>query len=621
MRIFYFLALVLLSTSCKSNNKVKIIKHKGVVVCNLDHGCYDFDITTTLVYKTRNDNKPLKTEFFLTQLCSKFEMDDSLLPFIVYRNENYYFYKYENSLSSDTVQVHFKYSIRVPEKARSIQLKDDKFYILTDQYYLPGLNRYKFDTDSIECDLSFRFNNDSMKIIHPYANNKQTNQINTNYIPYIIAGDYTHISKTKNNYKANFHFNKKIIIDSVKLNQVFETVCNSYKYYSKTFGEVNQDEINIYFLERNGGHLIDGGIILDENYINKQNPTLSIETISHEMAHLWWGDAVKINKSGFQESLTEYCSGLFLSEENGCIVIKDAYQKYLRLEFSNKYHDLKTIEPNSKVYKRIAYDRGPLILCQIENKIGKHKMVRILNNFFFKNKNKTVEIDDFINQFNEFPEIKDELNYYLNGHKWPDYSVNIVKNKEVSYSFKNNKYPTKVPVSITFSDKTIIIDTINISNSKGSINKNYNQAISTIIIDPNLTLLQDNIRNDFWSNEESYLSVPKINNVYDKKYYAFFDDLYEYIVKGINKPVNHFSDTTTVNKLLTNRYNKVSDITGEGYQPYIVDHGDGQKYFVLQIFFNSNGKKYFADLRGNIEEDKNSIKISKLNNFRFFNKR
>ncbi|MHC1703129.1 MAG: M1 family aminopeptidase [Tenuifilaceae bacterium] len=602
-----------LSISCSSNSDTaRTIKHEGTIKFNPEEKILEFDINSTIAF---NGNK---VRFFLGPNFNQVKINGKPQPVIVYRNEIYHFYNFEKeNTNNDTFKVNFQYSIRL-ENARSIKIKDDNFYILTDQYYLPGFHRYRFQTDSITCILNILSPNDSLRIIHP-ANQKLSNgvtQIVTDYIPSIIAGsNYSQKELNTNLLRYNIIYKNDIVIDNQKINKVVEFVDKSYTFYLKTLGDISNksNELSIYFLDRTGGHLIDGGIILDQKNIDSKSSLLDTLIIPHEIAHLWWGDEVKIENTGFQESITEYTSTLFFSSLDPSYGIVLDSKKNIELELSSgQPYPFKKLMAYSSGYKNIAYKRGPLIIKNIETKIGKEEMLFTLKKIFESRRNQTISLETFCNGFHEYPKVKDELEYYLDGGEWPDFKVDLVDSKSISFTYSDNKYYSRIPVQIILENESYINDTFDITKSKGEIIKQYNSTIIKAIIDPNFTLIQKDIKNDYWSVEGTNLYNPKLPKLYNDKYYTYFDKMYEYLICGKDLQQFVFTDSTSYDGMFKKVVNFSKKIKGDGYFLYLSENRNGTLEFSFIVVYYLDNKRQTGEISGTLLEKYGLVKIINL---------
>lgn len=113
--------------------------------------------------------------------------------------------------------------------------------------------------------------------------------------------------------------------------------------------------------------------------------------ISHEIAHLWWLNApVNSWEDWLNESFAEYSALMAIREKYG----EKVYNEFLK----KKMKDLDKLPPifglnrqSEKAY-RVLYDKGPVILSELENKIGREKFLMILRKICLKKVKSTQQL-------------------------------------------------------------------------------------------------------------------------------------------------------------------------------------------------------------------------------------
>jgi hypothetical protein len=176
-----------------------------------------------------------------------------------------------------------------------------------------------------------------------------------------------------------------------KIDSIYQKVLNSIKLLNKAFGQskpikdfsvvlrrTTNKELNFQF-ERDG--LIVTGTDFD-SYAN----------LSHEIAHYWWNKADFIKEPWLNESFANYSMYLVLEEydKKTLEVVKTRHQK-----ISEKAPPVAGASLFSKDASNSYYSKGAYLLFQLENKIGRKQMFKLLSSRVSKKLHTT---DKFLNE-------------------------------------------------------------------------------------------------------------------------------------------------------------------------------------------------------------------------------
>lgn len=489
---------------------------------------------------------------------------------------------FSNKESEIFKQVSLSYILKIPDdiKTRNFFSDDNQLYLLPDLEYIPSI----LNNDNIQYNFSIKKNNKFSYIDEDF-------KIEKTKIPYVLMGNFY----LKNVNKIETLIPKNINYDDDKLLSILKIVDSSYKFFSKIYGIPNKKEkFKVFFLNRSGGHAHTSGLILDQKYLIDDSK-LSNRTkllISHEVAHYWWGINVDSFQSSLFEGLSEY-SALLYMEEIEKVNIKDFYvDKNIQLEL-NPLDKIKfdTITPyNDNFYRTFSYSKLPLIFIEIENEIGREKMLIKLKNLFFKfnSINKKISYDDFIRNF-EMPNVENELMANLLGldEFWKDYYIKSVNDSVVTYGVESLSNKENILVHLTNLDNKIIADTISFDNKINEVVRSYNFKVKRVEIDPNFINSQINILNDVFDSNNVNTSNSKIGKIYESEYYILADRVVKYLFYD-QIDINTFVLNDELQSKLKEIANSTRKIKVNGFLLFIDKKKNNMK---IKVNFSSSTKK------------------------------
>jgi aminopeptidase N len=168
------------------------------------------------------------------------------------------------------------------------------------------------------------------------------------------------------------------------------------------------------------------GLIYLPKNILESNET-EIGSVVHETAHQWWYGMVgndEVKEPWLDEAMATYSSTRFMLEE---FPEHGAGQLEMRkvMTQGTEVHERGDLFIGSSVdkfknigtYSQLVYQKGALMLEDLEKVIGKEKMDQLLQNYFKEYQYKIATGSDFISVFSEDlgPEAKEYFENWLSG--------------------------------------------------------------------------------------------------------------------------------------------------------------------------------------------------------------
>ena len=155
------------------------------------------------------------------------------------------------------------------------------------------------------------------------------------------------------------------------------------KYAS--FGRIDSNSISIVIVPREdgGGYCRSNLIVLTPND-NLNDESRYFKYIAHELAHLWWcKSTVNSWEDWLNESFAEYSALLVLRDIFG----ENEFNKRINI-YKEKSEGLPPIigidRGNEKAYE-VLYIKGPLLLYELEKRIGQEKFIELFNTIHLSN--------------------------------------------------------------------------------------------------------------------------------------------------------------------------------------------------------------------------------------------
>jgi hypothetical protein len=164
---------------------------------------------------------------------------------------------------------------------------------------------------------------------------------------------------------------------------------NVLKLYNKLFGPNNNNYFR-FIISPNGR-----GGYARRNFFTMATTKYNDYTtmgIAHEMAHLWWSNAsTTLWEDWLNEAFAEYSALMYLRNQYGVEKFNERLNKYK--ENSKDLPPVWEIDRNSNDAYGVLYEKGAIILYELEKKMGKEKFFKFLQ---LTNKQKVSKTEDLL---------------------------------------------------------------------------------------------------------------------------------------------------------------------------------------------------------------------------------
>jgi aminopeptidase N len=176
-------------------------------------------------------------------------------------------------------------------------------------------------------------------------------------------------------------------LNSETIDTIQTDIEHIYKFYNKWFGDTEVQDMCLVISKRDkgGGYSRRGGLFLggvsDSSYLN--NRIDYIRYVGHEIAHFWWYGADGNWEDWLNESFAEYSAMILIRELRG----EEEFSKILN-DKKNKSSSLPPIwelPRNSSFAETVLYSKGPVLLNELEGKIGSKKFLKLCKARISKN--------------------------------------------------------------------------------------------------------------------------------------------------------------------------------------------------------------------------------------------
>lgn len=504
------------------------------------------------------------------------------------------------------LNINYNINLNLLNPSRNYYSDNNQLFLLPDIGFLPRQTEFP-NTQLIE----FRIKIENLQTKYSYIyENKQ----NLFFSPYILMGNFQEFDSPRLSQLCP----NNIKVDSLKINNIGGLITDSYNYFSKIFGSarVGLKDIKIFYLNRSGGHGFSEGLILDQNYINleSENKDINMPLIVHEVAHLWWGNSVTSENSSLMEGLAEYSSDIFMTN---CIgrSSSDIYgKKNLEFELSkNKPVNFYELTPMSQGYKSYSYKKLPIILRELELKLGEKELLYRLQSLYLeiKESDKPIfgynNLSDLFGKNLEINEFESDISGNLKN--WPDFYIKNVKNNTVLYAVDNIFNDEILPVTIIDDNENVYYDTLSFTKKNSLIEKIYKNNVLKVVIDDNFYLNQSIASNDvFVVDKDIDLDDSKYPKFYKSKYYKFANKLIH--ITFYNEPFdNHFIQSVKDQTTFLNAPKELKKLNASGYSLFI---DEKKSYFKIGVIFKHNGKTIQGFIDGEYAENDGTLYLKSL---------
>ncbi|MFH1325349.1 MAG: aminopeptidase N, partial [archaeon] len=241
----------------------------------------------------------------------------------------------------------------------------------------------------------------------------ETKKIST-YLFHVSAGNYEYFDDSYKGMRMRIYF-RKTMKKLIPREEMFRVTKQGLKFYSNFFNYPypfsKYDQI--FVPEFNSGAMENpGAITFTESYLVRHKPTRTdraklANTITHEMAHMWFGDLVTMkwwDDLWLNESFADFMSYLVMVKATD---FKDAWEDfYARKSWAYYQDQLITTHPivaNAEDtdiafanFDGISYAKGASVLKQLMFYIGEKNFRKGVRNYFKKYQWQNTELKDFL---------------------------------------------------------------------------------------------------------------------------------------------------------------------------------------------------------------------------------
>ncbi len=165
------------------------------------------------------------------------------------------------------------------------------------------------------------------------------------------------------------------------------------RLYEKLFGAIDTTYLKFVVtpVEKGGGYS-------RRNFVSLGTRQFDLYTrtgIGHELAHFWWRNAgTSTWEDWLNESFSEYSMLVYLRERLGEDVFRNQKEEY-------ESHTVRTppiwgIARNDTSAYNVLYEKGALILCETENKVGRDRFFDLLREVSSRKIRTTAELLDLV---------------------------------------------------------------------------------------------------------------------------------------------------------------------------------------------------------------------------------
>lgn len=254
--------------------------------------------------------------------------------------------------------------------------------------------------------------------------------------------------------------------------------------------------------------------------------SFNYELIYHELAHMWFGDAVTCGSWAdiwLNEGFATYLTGL---------AIENIEPHYSWLSWKQQTINNSTSAPNGSVYCtdttdiyrifswRLSYNKGAYVVHMLRGLLGDDDFFQAMKNYLFdpnlrysyaKTPDLIYHVDQVYGQSSQW-----FFDQWVYGEGFPSYNITVNNNGNFNYTVKINQTQSnssvnffRMPVEIKFAgikDTTIVFDN-QFNNQEFNINLDF--SINQVTFDPNLWILSKNNTTSMMIDE--YADSYKVN--------------------------------------------------------------------------------------------------------------
>ncbi len=185
--------------------------------------------------------------------------------------------------------------------------------------------------------------------------------------------------------------------DNTMVQDIAESITMMMEQYNEWFGKKNND-ISLIESQRKigGGYARTVGVVLSELDQEKYySDIVRFERyFAHEFAHLWWYKAdVSTWEDWINESFAEYSALMFIRKKHGQEVFKNIIERMEKaMEDTPPVWDFDRMGEDHRVVQKVLYNKGPVLLFELEQIIGHKEFVNFCSELITNNIRTTSEL-------------------------------------------------------------------------------------------------------------------------------------------------------------------------------------------------------------------------------------
>lgn len=451
-----------------------------------------------------------KTTKDTLQFAKEISLNSKAVKLLSSSSSKYNDYEIQNSDS-------LNFNLNIPQKPNAKSTVNEDFFY-TSQKYLALQKKGA----NIKKQFNLKIDSKKFKLIFPTEEDLKRQYFT---VPSIVAGDFDKIDR--NDFQI--YYLKK---DSLKkIERLATSMHKSFEFYKSLFGEHRKPKVALA--------PIYGPSITSENLIIFSNDKLQPQTISHEIAHIWFGADGKVFKERpVTEAIAEFLSLQYLKnisnfrKEDFDTLIKS---KFYKIDGIKSFKELNDKDLDQRENFILSYNLLPLFLYTKQNS-NPNFINQIVDFYKYKKDDSTTSLD--------------EMNYYFVTKKlepvftiplFPDYFIEDCGNSSVCItSTSSDNLDVELELTSDDNKKTIKVITFS-KDKKQQILDTKN--IKKITIDPEFKTLQITRLNDIWNKND--------DNLLNKSRYSTIQEMTPEFVE-ISKDVLAFLKNTNTQEISKN---------------------------------------------------------------------
>lgn len=254
----------------------------------------------------------------------------------------------------------------------------------------------------------------------PAANVKLSQQ-NVRDFAVVITKDYKVKSGKLGDTEVNVWYRQSM--DDV-VDELFAAAKKGLSFYNEKFGVYPYPEVDVVLGET--GHGIAGmeypGLVTSLDRIaTRDGEVPAVNVVVHELAHQWWYGMVgsnQVKEPWLDEGLTTFSESLYMSEVEGQPEEQLFKQAAVSSDQVHNKKGLTVVQPlydyPEQLYGLMVYARPAAMMWDLSEQIGQDQVIKIMQTYFDRYRNKIATTEDFIEVANEVS--KEDLRPFFD--KW-----------------------------------------------------------------------------------------------------------------------------------------------------------------------------------------------------------